>query len=329
MGESAVMGHVVNPETLQLVPGVEVSIAWTDIDIAKGTGIQRTSRLRRVTSDATGAFHICGLPSSLKATIQARRGSVSTAEIPISLGNKSVELLARTLFLSPEDLRTKRGNAAVSGVVTLAGSSHQAGTRVELIGTDIVAMTSAKGEFTMQNVPSGSGVLLARHLGFDAATIPVDLMPREEKRMAIELREFVPALEPVRITARRSEALERVGFTKRRKSGAGFYLGPEIIDNLHAIFLTDIFREVPGLYLQRTSRGDVVVSSHRPNSTCVQYYLDDTPYMEVTPGDIQKFVSGGEVVALEVYQGIPPAEYSRGGVSCITIVVWTRFKIRS
>jgi hypothetical protein len=325
---SAVIGHVADAETLQPLSKVEVSVAWTDIDIAKGSGLRRRSRLVRDTTDAAGSFQICGLPSSLKATLQARRGSVATTEIPIALGDRSVELLARTVLLPSGDLRTNRGDASVSGVVTLAGSATNIGTRVEYVGTDIFAMTNGKGQFTIRNVPSGSGVLVARHLGFDAEAVPVDLMSREEKRVDIHLRQFVPIMEAVQVTGRKTEALEKVGFTQRRKTAAGFYLGPEVIENLHAIFLTDILKDVPGLYLARTLRGEVVISSHRPGSACVQYYLDDTPYMEVTPGDIQKFVSGGEVVAVEVYQDLPPVQYSRGGVSCITIVVWTRFKIR-
>jgi hypothetical protein len=328
MGRSAVIGHVADAETLQPLPRVEVSIAWVDVDIARASGIRRTTRLIRDTTDAAGAFQLCGLPASLKATLQARRGSFATAEIPVELGDKAVELRARTVLISPEDLRTRRGSAAVSGLVTLKGSSSNAGTRVELIGTDIVAITNAKGEFAMRNIPSGSGLLVARHLGYDAETIPLDLMSHEDKRVEIKLHEFVPAMEPVRVTGRRSDALERVGFTKRRKTGGGYFLGPEAIENLHAIFLTDVLKDVPGLYLERTSRGDVVISSHRPGSACIQYWLDETPYMEVTQGDIQKFVSGGEVVAVEVYQDLAPAEFVRPGNSCVTIVVWTRFKVR-
>lgn len=322
------IGHVADPETLEPLANVEVSVAWTDIDIARGLHVHRTPRVQRDTTDAAGAFQICGLPNSLDATLQARRGSVATAEIPISLGERSVELLARNLLLSGDDSRAKQGNATVSGVVTLERTSTKAGTRVEMIGTDIVAMTNEKGEFTMRNVPSGSGLLVARHLGYDADALPIDLMSRDEKQVAIELREFVPALKPVRITGRKLASLEKVGFIQRRKTGPGYYLGPEVLDDVHATFLTDILQRVPGLYLQRTPRGDVITSSHTPGRTCVQYFLDDAPYMEVTPGDIQKFVSGGEVAAVEVYQGRVPTEYSRAGISCITIVVWTRYKIR-
>jgi hypothetical protein len=50
--------------------------------------------------------------------------------------------------------------------------------------------------------------------------------------------------------------------------------------------------------------------------------------MEMIPGDINNFVTSHEVVAIEVYQGIAPVEYTRSGASCVTIILWTRFKIR-
>ena len=120
-GESAVIGHVDDPETLQPVARAEVSVAWAEIEVSKEFGVRRTARLLRDSTDRSGAFKICGLPSSLQATLQARRGSTVTAEIPISLGDKPNELLARTLLLSTADSATKVGNATVSGVVLLEG----------------------------------------------------------------------------------------------------------------------------------------------------------------------------------------------------------------
>jgi hypothetical protein len=61
----------------------------------------------------------------------------------------------------------------------------------------------------------------------------------------------------------------------------------------------------------------------------VRYFLDDIPYTEMTPGDINQFVTGHEVVAVEVYQeASTPPQYVHPGTSCTTIVLWTRFKIR-
>jgi hypothetical protein len=329
-GSSAVIGHVNDPETLRPVAQAEVSVAWTEIEVSKEFGIRRTGRLVHDTTDGSGAFKICGLPSSLQATLQARRGSTVTAEIPISLGENPIELLARTLLLSTADSTTKVGNAAVSGVVLLDGSLANAGSRVELVGTDIVVITNEKGEFTMHDLPSGSKVLLARHLGFGAETVPVDLSSHGEKHVTMKLAKFVAVMDPILVTARRTAALDKIGFSQRRKSGAGYFIGPDRLMNMHPNAVTDILRMVPGLRVSYGPYGDVVSSSRGTGSGCVQYYLDDMPYTEATPGDITSFVTGGEVVAVEVYQDTnAPPQYTRAGTSCTTIVLWTRFKIRS
>jgi hypothetical protein len=328
-GNSAVIGHVDDPETLQPVAQAEVSVAWTEIEVSKEFGIRRASRLVRDSTDRSGAFKICGLPGSLQATLQARRASAVTAEIPISLGEKPSELLARTLLLSPADSATTVGNATVSGLVLLEGSSTTGGSRVELVGTNIVAMTNDKGEFTMRNLPSGSKVLLARHLGFGAETVPVDLSSRQEKRVTIKLPKFLAVMDPILVTARRSASLDRIGFSQRKKSGFGYYIGPERLENMHANSVTNILRMVPGLRVSYGPDGDVVSSSRGGGSRCVQYFLDDMPYTEMTPGDIDHFVTGNEVVAVEVYQDTnTPPQYTRAGLFCTTIVLWTRFKIR-
>lgn len=331
MGASAVIGHVNDPETLQPVARAEVSIAWTDIEISKEFGMRRTPRLVRDSTDVSGVYKLCGLPSSLQATLQARRGSAVTAEIPISLGDRPIELLARTVLLSSADSAAKRGNAAVSGRVVLEGSPTNAGSRVELAGTDIVAVTNERGEFTMRGLPSGSRILLARHLGFGAEAVAVDLSSLAEKRVTIRLQKFVAMMDPVLVTARKSAALDKVGFNARKKSAFGYFIGPDRLANMRPLQVTDVLQLVPGIRVNYGPDGETVSSSRDVSGTgCVQYYVDDMPFMELTPGDVNRFVTGGELVAVEVYQGYNvPAQYMRAGGSCTTIVLWTRFKIRS
>jgi hypothetical protein len=333
-GTSAVIGHVVDPETLQPVAGSEVSIAWTQIEASKETGVRQSPRLLRDSTDASGSFKLCGLPSSLQATLQARRGASVTAEVPIRIGDSDSELFARTLLLSRADSGTKVGNATVSGRVVLEGSATNAGSRVEVVGTDVIALTNEKGEFTLRNLPSGSHVLLARHLGFGAETVPVDLSSREPKQVTIKLPKFVAIIDPVVVTAKRVASLDKVGFTQRQRSGNGFYLGPEQIQRLRPNYLTDILRTVPSLRISYGPDGETVSSSRGVSSFsgggCVQYYVDDMPWQSAQPGDINNFVNGSEVVGLEVYQGSStPAQYTRAMQGdCTTIVVWTKFKIR-
>ncbi len=330
-GTSAVIGHVLDPETLLPVAGAEASIAWVQLEVSKEFGVRRTPRVIRDSTDSMGAFKICGLPNSMKATLQARKANAVTAEIPISVGDEESALFARTMLLSRADSGAKTGTATVSGRVVLEGAPSNAGSRVEVVGTDVVAMTNENGEFFMRNLPSGSHVLLARHLGFGAETIPVDLSSREPKKVTMKLPKFVAVMESVLVTARRAAGLDKFGFNKRKQSGQGFYLGPEQIQKMHPNYLTDILRTVPGLKVSYGPQGEEVSSSRGPTSLsgggCVQYYVDDMPWQSMTPGDVNQFVNGNEVVGVEVYNGPgTPPQYSRG--NCVTIVIWTKTKIR-
>ena len=253
-----------------------------------------------------------------------------TAEIPIALGEQDSELFARTLLLSRADSGAKVGSATLSGRVVLEGSATNAGSRVEVVGTDQVALTNDKGEFTMTKLPSGSHVLLDRHLGFGAQMVAVDLTSRVAQRVTVKLPKFVAMIEPVVVNARRAASLDRVGFSQRKMTGTGFYIGPDQLKNGHPQYLTDILRGVPGLRVTSSQEGDVVSSSRGVGGgDCVQYFVDDMPWQSAEPGDINSFVNANEVVAVEVYQGSNvPAQYSRGMGSCTTIVLWTRFKIR-
>jgi hypothetical protein len=214
--------------------------------------------------------------------------------------------------------------------VVLEGAPTNAGSRIEVIGTDQVALTNDKGEFTMTKLPSGSQVLLARHLGFGAQTVAVDLNSREPQRVTIKLPKFVAMIDPVVVNARRAASLDRVGFSQRQKMGQGFYMGPDELKNRNPTRLSDLFRTVPGLRVTSTPDGDIVGSSRSAGGNdCVRYYVDDMPWQSAEPGDINQFVNPNEVVAMEVYQGsMVPAQYSGAGGSCTTILLWTRFKIR-
>ena len=327
-GTSAVIGHVIDPESLQPVSGADVSIAWTEIEASKEIGVRRTPRVIRDSTDEQGKFRICGIPNSMQASLQARKGNAVTAEVPIALGDQEPELFARNLLLANQDSGAKTGNAVVSGRVILEGAPSNAGSRVEVVGTDKVALTNEKGEFSMRGLPSGSHVLLARHLGFGAETVPVDLSSREPEQVTIKLPKFVASLDPVLVTARRVASLDKVGFNQRQKSGQGFYLGPDRIQAMHPNTLTDILKTVPSLRVNYTPTGEVI-SSSRGTGGCVQYYVDDMPWQSAMPGDINNFINGREVVGVEVYAGPgAPAQYTRGFNSCTTIVIWTKFKIR-
>ena len=330
-GSSAILGHVSDPETLQPVAGAEVSVAWSEIVVSRSVGIRNTPHLLTDTTDSDGAYKLCGLPSALEATLKARRGAAVTGEVPISLGNRPVEVQGRSLLLSKNDSTTRTGNATVSGVVILEGNPPEAVSRVEVEGTSVAAVTDAKGEFTLRNLPAGTRNIVARHLGYAVQSAAVDLNPREQQHVTIKLLKYVAMMDPVLVTARRNMALDKVGFNIRKKSAFGYFLDADRISKMHPFYVSDILRTVPGLRVGYGPRGEPVVSSTRDiRSSCIDYWVDDVPFVEIDPGEINNFVNGGEIVAAEVYQsGTAPAQYVRNGGSCTTIVLWTRFRIRS
>jgi hypothetical protein len=329
-GNSAVVGHVDEPESLEPVAGAEVSIAWMEIVISKEIGLRRTPHVLTDTTDASGAFAICGLPNAMNATLRARKGSAVTAEMPISLGGAPSELAGRTLLLSLADSTVMVGGAGVSGKVTLEGSANNAASRVELVGTDAVALTNDNGEFSMANLPSGSRLLLVRHLGFEAEFVPVDLTAREPQKVFVKLTKFVSIMDPVLVMARRRASLDRVGFNERRKVGSGHYIGPEQIERIRPFSLSDLLRRVPGLRVTGGGANDEVVTSSRGGGdSCVQYIIDDLPWIALWPGDVNSYVNGPDVVAVEVYSSInTPVQYLRAMRGCTTVVLWTRLKVQ-
>ena len=328
-GRSAIIGHVIDPESLKPVAGADVSVAWTEIEVSKEIGVRESPRVIRDSTDNFGRYSLCGLPSDMEASLQAKRGNSVTAQIPIELGNEPVELFARTLLLAPVDSGTKTGKAVLRGRVILEGNAAGAGSRVEVAGTDAVGTTDAKGEFTLSNLPSGTHVLVARHIGYAADAVAVDLSSRETKSVTVTLPKFINVLDPVLVNARREASLDRVGFARRKRSGMGHYISPEQIARMKPLRITDVLRQVPGLRVNYSPEGETITSSRGAGgSSCVVYFLDEMRWQSVTPGDINSFVSGNEVVAVEVYHGTAPAQYSMGTGNCTTIVLWTRMKIR-
>jgi hypothetical protein len=61
----------------------------------------------------------------------------------------------------------------------------------------------------------------------------------------------------------------------------------------------------------------------------VRYFLDGMPWQSNSAYDINDFVNGNEVMAVEVYQGAQTqARYTYGLGECTTVGLWTQFKIR-
>lgn len=319
--DRALFGQVLDAATEQPVAGAQVSLSWTDLTIGEESGIQTEPRRRHSETDGRGYYKICGLPSDLTAEAFVQRGADSTGKVQLVFGEA---LLGVATFLLPGG-----GVAAADTVPTRAGGTTTLlGTVVDIEGKPIdnahvsitggpdATTTDSTGTFRLAGQPSGTRALVVRRLGYTPVELPVNLSPLRENSVAIQLEQYVPMLATVVIEGQRQAALERVGFTRRKATGAGRYIERADIERRNPHRLSNILETVPAV----TRPGDGF------GGTCVRYFVDEIEWRgQDTPED---YIMPNEIEAIEVYtRGFTPAIFLTER-TCTTVVIWTRWKLK-
>nr|MDP9324469.1 carboxypeptidase-like regulatory domain-containing protein [Acidobacteriota bacterium] len=194
-------------------------------------------------------------------------------------------------------------------------------------GDTAFVISGSDGRFALRSVRPGTRSVTARRLGFEPADQVVAIHSSYPTDITVRLGEFVPVLDTVRIRAPAAQVgLERVGFTKRKSIGTGYYLSPEEISRRNALELPDLLTMAP--MLRRTTVDGHQVILGRPQGGsygCVTYFVDGVPW---TGGGIEDFVRPSEVAAIEVYStGFTPGQFMSANQQCETVAIWTKMKI--
>lgn len=327
-GPAVVAGRVRDADTDQPVRGAAVSLAWVDVVVSKETGVVRTPHKLEATSDSAGFFKFCGLPEDLDATVQAGYSGTWTGEVAISTHGSPLtfENLALAAF-TPASVK-----GVVRGSVVGLDDRPVNGARVEAPMWGAVAMTSADGSFSLDGVPTGTQLLVVRRLGFEPARVTVNITSRQPVQIRVTLGPAVNQLDPVLVTARRNYALDKDGFSARRRTGWGKYFTYADIEKRNPQYLSDMLTQVSGIRVDhrpggatvREDRRSTILGGGRPGGSCPTVWVDGTQWRSVEPGDIDQFVSPREVAGLEVYKpGEAPVQF-RAIDDCVTLVVWTQ-----
>ncbi|MEX1187551.1 MAG: carboxypeptidase regulatory-like domain-containing protein [Gemmatimonadaceae bacterium] len=318
-GSGALIGLVLNADSEEPVAGAEVRLWWIEVTVGERVGMRNEPHQRVATTDESGRYKLCGLPTELSANIHAASGSDSTITLPITYGAPGLGMA--TLYLGTSDAgaagaqagTTATGGAEVRGVVVDGAGDPLPGARVALATRPDAAVTDSAGAFVLSGQPSGTQALVARKLGFEPAEIILNLTRREPREVTVRLGAFVPVLEAVLVQARRSAALERAGFTERQRMGLGRFMTQDDLNKRLAIEVSDFLRHLPP-----------------PRETgfsgaCTHYWVDGSRWREATPDD---FMTPQEVAAIEVYDGaaVPPQFQSFEG-TCRVVVIWTKWKL--
>ena len=342
LGPAALVGFVHDADTDLPAEGAKVSLLWYESD---PLGLKKSPRVRESAIGKDGTYRICGLPAQLTGKLQVFRNGLQTGEVPVVLGDSGTQMLAmrsmsiasqvQTVAVATKDTggATKtivKGRARVTGKVVNKYGQPIARARVELQNTGQATLTKANGEFVLDSLPSGTQTLEVRQLGYSPTDTPVELSMARPENVTVKMADYVPVLSEMRVTAQRDKGLMDVGFNDRKRTGMGYYLDADQLKMRQTSQFSDMLRTVPGLRVVPAGDGtNVIQSSRDPTGGCVTFYVDGSPWQQMTPGDLDTFVRPEEVAALEVYNGATtPAQFQQAGNSgCTTVVIWTQRRI--
>lgn len=313
----AVFGVVLDADKEEPLADVEVFVTWTELSISRD-GISYQPHRRSARTDLEGRFKLCYLPVDLSADITAAHGADSTSAVHVAYDRAAFG--TATIFLDTPGSRvaadgsaaSPRRNASVRGVVVDSDGKPVAGARVGFASSPDAALTDSAGAFAVEGRRPGTQALVVRRLGYAPAEVIVNLTRRAPREVTVRLAPFVPVLEAVLVQARRDVALERVGFTGRRREGTGRFLTQEQLERRNAFRIEDYLSMLPSLY-----RG-VTMSDN-----CVVFWVDGFKWI----GHPDDFMSPQEVAAIEAYTASMAPVQFQGQDGCAVVLIWTKMKL--
>lgn len=337
-GLAMIRGRVMVADADSGLAGARVTFLYRQIRVSADSGLRQVERLRQATTERDGSYTICGVPEDVTGTLAAEFRGVSTPEVPVT--RETDEMVFRNLALgippavvqgAPEAatraIVNRTGQAILRGRVIGEDGSGVAEAQVAVAGTSQLATTQADGSFTLDSLPSGTGEVFTRKIGYSPTSAIVDLTVREPREVTLVLGVTPPTLAPVRVVASMEQRLQRVGFTDRRRFGMGRFMDATEIERSAPIEVTDIIRRLPGFRVVDTEFGRSVESTRatpgRPG--CLNLFVDNARWDIQSPGDIDRAFKVHEIAAVEAYAGdFVPQEFIVPGRSCPTIIVWTK-----
>jgi hypothetical protein len=326
---SVIAGRVVDPDTDLPVSGAQVTLDWEELFVSKTTGVVRTPQERRADTNGNGFFKLCGLPNDVGGTLQVRRGTVASPEIPININGALLDF--QTVYVPEKP--AAHGDGVVTGRVLSPNGKPVGGARVEIPMAGVSVVSRDDGTFRFIGLPSGTQMIIARHLNFSTAAQPIDVSPRQPVDVTLTLGEkSAVTLDTVLVTARRDYALEKAGFTARKRASGGHFFAREDIDRRKPNYISDMLKVLPSISVVSRVGGTVVSGRRTPISlgagrACTNVWVDGFQWDSVMPGDLDMFVNPQDVIGIEVYQPDEvPIKFRKFDRGCVTIVIWTEFR---
>jgi hypothetical protein len=336
-----VIGFVRDARTGEPVPGAGVTGEWLELTFRRG-GVEQARPRRTVTTGENGWFALCDAPSGGTMLLGAGLGADSSDRVDVAIPD--APLVRRELFIGASRTEISRvrvdstgrdtatitrvlrsGDGVLRGVVTAQeGGRALAGALVRVAdGPD--ARANERGEFVITGAPAGTRMLEIRAVGFYPDRRAVHIAAAHDAALRIALPTLKAVLDTVKVRADRIADRHRSGFADRRKTGLGRFLTAEDIERRQPVYLSEIFRTLPGV--QQFGQGmDSQVLVRGAFGYCTPtIVVNGAVLANFSANDLDMLVNPREVMGIEVYTGaMVPPQFQGGMTGCGSIVVWTK-----
>lgn len=299
----------------------------------------------RVTADATdfvvftdreGRFVLSDLPVGDHVVRVAREGFeplMFKLALPAP-ATVSVKLTLLPRQGPPDDSERKSRAGALSSIVGLVTDQYDVPIRlaqVTAMGTPVSTLTDSAGRFRMERLALGPYFLRVRKVGFGPVTLTVQLKTTDSADVHIRLdSRAANVLATTTVTAEAERGGPRLrGFYERKGKASGFFFEAEEIARRRPPQLTDLFRSVPSLTVERDGSGrQVVLGRLIGTRRCAMALIVDGVFIKDgnAMGALDGLAPPDQVRAVEVYTSNVnvPGEFARPGTECGAVVVWTK-----
>jgi len=327
---AAVAGRVLDPDTDLPITGAKVSLEWTEVSASKDSGVLRMPHQLHTETASNGFFKFCGLPSDLYGTIEVTKDGAETPEVPVAMSGALLDFESMSI---PAAARSGATGIVTGHVVSSTGKAV-AGARVEIPVAAVSTTTRDDGAFYLTGVRTGTAMLVARSLSFATAAEAINVTSREPIDIMVTLPDKMNILNPVLVTARREYALDKSGFSARRRAGGGYFFTRDDIDHRRPNNITDMLKNLP-MVAVTSQRGGVVIRGRsgitsiysQQRGSCTSVWIDGYQWRDMGPGDLDMFVNPDDVIGLEVYRAEDVPSRFRGlNQGCVAVVAWTQFR---
>ncbi|WP_309672882.1 carboxypeptidase-like regulatory domain-containing protein [Gemmatimonas sp.] len=311
--------------------GVTVIAEWIELTFGTG-GMTRRMPRRTATTRENGWFSLCNVPGPGLLMLMATRGADSTAMVEVQVPATGFQ--RRELYLGPARVaagadstrRVHVGEGRLSGIVgTTTDGRLLSGAQISIVDGP-QTRSNARGEWALTDAPPGTRMLEVRAVGYYPERRAVDIVDSIAP-LRVALATFKSVLDTMKISATRTVDQNLVGFQERRRSSVGRFLTPRDIAVRQPFTTSEIFRSVPGLFLDRTMDAEekVMMRGLFADRCEPAIYINGQWMNALTSGDLDGFIRPNDIAGIEVYAaGQVPAQFQPGLGGCGSLVFWTK-----